>query len=142
MLGKLFKQDSPLEILLARQLTWKKIEYGREFKFHPERRWRFDFVLPQYRVGIECEGGIHSGGRHTRGLGYEKDVEKYNEAIIHGWRLLRFTHGMITCGYALNCIERIIKAVEQENAERQPGRSSGVLGACDAGRVLNVEQSD
>lgn len=128
MLAKYLKRkqsESALEIMLARQMTWKKIDYKPEHQFHPDRRWRFDFALMQHKIGIECEGGIHSGGRHTRGVGYEKDAEKYNEATIHGWRLLRFTRSMITTGYALSCIERMIKSVEQLDGEqRQSGRSN------------------
>jgi very-short-patch-repair endonuclease len=62
-----------------------------EFRFHPKRRWRFDFAWPAEKIAVECEGGTWSGGRHTRGKGYEGDCEKYNEAVILGWRVLRFT---------------------------------------------------
>src|SRR5699024_8701966 len=29
--------------------------------------WRFDFAYPDLMLAIECEGGIHSNGRHVRG---------------------------------------------------------------------------
>lgn len=62
-----------------------------EFKFHPERKWRFDFCFLRHKVAVEVEGGVWSNGRHTRGSGFIKDMEKYNAATELGWRILRFT---------------------------------------------------
>ncbi|WP_114752330.1 hypothetical protein [Pleomorphovibrio marinus] len=60
-----------------------------EFRFDPNRRWRFDFALPHYKIAIEVEGGVWTQGRHTRGSGFVKDIEKYNRAAALGWRLVR-----------------------------------------------------
>lgn len=62
-----------------------------ELRFAPPRRWRFDFAMPTYHIAIEIEGGIWTDGRHSRGSGMSADMEKYNEAVSRGWRLLRFT---------------------------------------------------
>lgn len=63
----------------------------KEYKFHPERRWRFDFAIPQYKIAIEVEGGIWTRGRHTRPKGFLSDMEKYNMATLMGWRVFRTT---------------------------------------------------
>lgn len=68
-----------------------KIKYIREYKFLADRRFRFDIAIPKYKIAIEYEGGIYKNSRHTRPLGYAKDTEKYNLAVINGWRLLRYT---------------------------------------------------
>lgn len=62
-----------------------------EYKFHPNRRWRADYAWVEHRVVLEVEGGVWTNGRHTRGAGFLKDVEKYNELAALGWRLLRTT---------------------------------------------------
>ena len=66
-----------------------------EFRFHPYRRWKLDFVWLAWSgrrpVALEIEGGAWTGGRHTRGSGFVKDMEKYNEAALHGYLLLRCT---------------------------------------------------
>lgn len=78
-----------------------------EYTFAPPRRWRFDFAWPsewdshgEYManmngpsVALEVEGGIwqRGGGRHNRGKGMLADMEKYNEAAIRGWKVLRVT---------------------------------------------------
>lgn len=77
-----------------------------EHKFHPTRRWRIDFAWPEVKLAAEIEGGVFSGGRHVRGTGFLKDVEKYNELSIMGWSLLRFTPGQVKNGEAVLTIER------------------------------------
>lgn len=62
-----------------------------EFRFHPTRRWRFDRAWPAHRVALEIDGGVWTGGRHTRGGGWHKDTEKLNTAASMGWRVLRCT---------------------------------------------------
>jgi len=76
----------------------------REYKFHPKRKWRFDFALPDRMVAIEIEGGVWSGGRHTRGSGYIKDLEKYNQAALMGWAILRFTSDQVISGEAIDTV--------------------------------------
>lgn len=76
----------------------------REFKFCEGRKWRFDFAFPERMVAIEIEGATWSSGRHSRGSGYEKDLEKYNAATRLGWRLFRYTTGMVTRGDAIRDI--------------------------------------
>jgi len=62
-----------------------------EYRFSAPRRWRFDWAFVPDRVALEIEGGIWlpGGGRHTRGRGFRRDLEKYNEGIAQGWRILR-----------------------------------------------------
>lgn len=62
-----------------------------EHKFHPERRWRFDYACKALMLAIEVEGGAWTKGRHTRGSGFIADLAKYNAAAVLGWRLLRYT---------------------------------------------------
>ena len=66
-------------------------ECVKEYRFHPTRRWRFDYALPQHKVAVEVEGGVWTGGRHIRPKGFLGDVEKYNAAAVLGWKVLRVT---------------------------------------------------
>lgn len=83
----------------------------REYRFAAERgrRFRADLAYPDRLLLIECEGGIWSGGRHTSGAGYSRDVEKYNLATLMGFKVLRFTRAMIADGTALQTIEEALR---------------------------------
>lgn len=67
------------------------VECVKEYKFHPERRWRFDYAVPAYKIALEVEGGVWTQGRHTRPQGFLGDIEKYNTATLMGWRVFRTT---------------------------------------------------
>jgi len=77
--------------LIVLQQATKQPGWIAEHRFHATRLWRFDYALPSSRIAIEIEGGVHSNGRHTRGVGFISDMEKYNAAVSLGWRLFRFT---------------------------------------------------
>lgn len=64
-------------------------DFVSEHQFHPDRKWRFDFAFLEERVALEIEGGIWTGGGHSRGSGVKKDMEKYSEAAALGWRIVR-----------------------------------------------------
>lgn len=93
-------------------LTWKLYdcpEPEREYRFHSERKWLFDYAWPSYRCACEIEGGIWTRGRHTRALGYLRDMEKYNEAQKLGWRIFRFTPQELKKGIAQAFIKEVLK---------------------------------
>lgn len=72
----------------------------REMRFFPGRQWRFDFAWPESKIAAEIEGGVWSGGRHTRGSGFVGDCRKYSKATSLGWRIFRFTPEMLKDGTA------------------------------------------
>ena len=47
-----------------------KIEVVKEYLFHPTRKWRFDYAIPDHKIALEVEGGVWTGGRHTRPQGF------------------------------------------------------------------------
>ena len=87
---KTHKRRSRPELLLAAALRKAGVsEWHEEYRFHPVRRWQFDFAWPDLMVAAEVEGGVFVGGRHTRGIGFVKDCEKYNTATELGWSVFR-----------------------------------------------------
>jgi hypothetical protein len=87
----------------------------REYKFAEGigRKWAFDFAFPDEMVAIEIEGGTSYGkSRHSRGIGFEGDCEKYNCATRLGWKIYRYTTEMVTRGDAIN---ELLSCIFQED---------------------------
>lgn len=87
-----------------------KLAFVREHRFDPKRRWRFDFAFPDQMVAVEIEGGVWTGGRHTRGKGYAADLEKYNAAALAGWRVFRFTTEQAVSGAAAAFVAPVLRS--------------------------------
>jgi very-short-patch-repair endonuclease len=68
----------------------------KEHRFHPVRKWRADFAHLPSRTLIEIEVGIYVNGRHNRWAGFAADLEKYLEAGLSGWRLIRLGQNELT----------------------------------------------
>ena len=81
-----------------------------EHRFHDERRWRFDFAFLEHKVAVECEGGVWSNGRHTRGKGFIEDCSKYSEAAILGWCVIRRATADLLTPETIDMIQRAIQA--------------------------------
>ena len=129
----LYLKSSDLENHLAFQLDKLEIPYAREYKFarelvgaHPKgirarlkeaslKDWRFDFAWPEEKLAVEVEGGVFINGAHTRGAKYSDDCDKYNAALMAGWRVLRFTTKQVKNGRALELIQKALngRRVEQ-----------------------------
>lgn len=68
--------------------------FQREYRFCPDRRWRFDFAHELSKVAVEIEGITWYGNRlsrHQNHRGYTNDLEKYNRAVELKWAVLRYT---------------------------------------------------
>ena len=103
----------------AFHFLWRALngpELVREYQFIGNRKWRFDFAHKDTQTAIEIEGGTWSGGRHTRGQGFENDCEKYNAANDVGWRVYKLTSKMIDRENVL----KIIGTIKTEIARLEP----------------------
>lgn len=105
---KLPRQPSKGEAEFAQNLKAYNINMQAEVRFHPDRKWRFDFADARYGIAVEIEGGTWSKGRHTTGKGFRDDCEKYNAAAEYGWRVFRYTTDMVKSGEAIDQIRRVL----------------------------------
>ncbi len=99
------------------QTLWKVLggpKLTPEFRFHPERRWLFDFAIPSKKIALEIEGGIwrKGGGAHSRPKGILRDIEKYNAATLLGWRVFRFPAHKIKVA-DIEPVIRFVKSVDK-----------------------------
>jgi len=108
---------SAAEEQLALMLRAAGLLAEREYRFHPVRKWRIDFAWPDHKLAVEVEGGLYSGGRHTRGAGFEADCIKYNTLAEDGWTLFRYSPRMVRTGEALAQIERWLSDQRQSTTD-------------------------
>lgn len=110
------EKGSRLEHELYGHLTVMQLEPVPQFKFHPERRWRFDFGFPAELVVVDVDGGIfaaengNEAGRHARGAGIVAGFEKRNAAAELGFVVLCYGPPQVRSGEAATQIERIVTA--------------------------------
>ena len=128
------------QILLEIHLDELGLRFQPEYKFHPERDWKFDYLAwrssgidAEVRIpeagsplrlrgpcaAIEIEGGIFENGRrgsgpgvgrHLRGLGYLADMQKYREAAALGFKVFRFSPQEVLNGTALEFLKEHLAA--------------------------------
>jgi very-short-patch-repair endonuclease len=98
---------------LALLLRAQHLRFEREFIFAPGRQYRADFRLG--RVLVEVEGGmwVPGGGRHQRGAGFSRDVEKYELARSLGYEVIRLTPEAIDSGKGLEWIAAALARVSK-----------------------------
>jgi very-short-patch-repair endonuclease len=102
------------EETLAMHMKVNGIQFEREVTLVPGRKFRTDFLIRSHRLAVEVDGGAFSFGRHTRGPGFEKDCIKLNAIVLEGYRVLRYTTGMVTRGEA---IKDITAALDRPSCE-------------------------
>lgn len=108
------------ELFLAMCKAHKLPEPVPEYKFHPTRKWRFDWAWPgedqqegetwaPESVALEVEGGVFMKDGGHRGMGrFLRDIEKYNEAAIMGWTVIRVTTDHVKSGEAFALVRRAL----------------------------------
>lgn len=101
--------DCRFFILLLRQELG--VEAVEEHLFHPVRKWRFDLAILSHKIAIEIEGGIwiEGGGAHSHPANIIRDIEKYNAAVLHGWRLIRVVPEDLTKTKTMKMIKKLIE---------------------------------
>lgn len=115
-------QQARLENKFAGQ--WEKtgdkrqFDPERQYKFHPDRGWLFDFAWPAKRFAVEIDGGtrgrrvichacsaivrakkrngevgreLRIGGGHSRGPAHQNQYEKLRAAQMLGWMVFSYT---------------------------------------------------
>lgn len=95
-----------------------KVDCVKEYKFHPVRRWRFDYAIVEHKIALEVEGGVWTQGRHTRSQGFLGDMEKYNTATLMGWRVFRCTPDTLYKMTTINLLRQAINNTEKDDDNR------------------------
>jgi very-short-patch-repair endonuclease len=92
------------EETMALHLRANNLSFEREALLIPTRMWRVDFMLRQFRLVVEVEGGTRGNSRHTQHAGFESDCSKYNAITLAGYSVLRYSTEMVERGDAIRDI--------------------------------------
>lgn len=96
---------SYLEAMFDVHLKAHKLNnFEPEYKFCPDRKWRFDYADIERKLAIEIEGGTRRKSRHTNFKGFHEDCNKYNKAALMGWLVLRFDSEHVKSGEAIRIV--------------------------------------
>jgi hypothetical protein len=87
---------------------WNLPRPEREHQFALPRKWAFDFAWLDYKIALEIEGGAFKGPGHRSVGKFLRDIEKYNEAAINNWRVLRCTTDDIKSGKVFALLARVL----------------------------------
>lgn len=80
----------------------------QNYIFLANRKFELDFAWPDYRVGVEINGGVWSKGAHGRPLAILRDMEKSNLLVLSGWKVLRYTPSEVSTGIALEGLKKLL----------------------------------
>lgn len=96
-----------------------------EYRFHPIRKFRWDYAWPEVErivdvgggvwathnqpVALEVQGGIWNRGAHGRGIGITRDHEKFSLGAVYGWRILYCTPADLCASATLDLIRRALE---------------------------------
>ena len=105
---------------LAEFLAYANLgEWVPEHRFHPTRKWRFDWANTALKLAVEYDGvtgatafnrkGDESSVGHVSVSGQMRDAEKTNEAQCLGWIVIRVNAKTIKSGEAFRWIETMVQ---------------------------------
>ena len=102
-------KQSELELLFLSHIKWASLPIPvQQYKFHHERKWRFDFAWIDLKIAIEIDGGEWVQGRHGRGIGMANDNEKLNNAVLLGWKVYKFTGSQVKNNTAIEFMKKVL----------------------------------
>jgi hypothetical protein len=85
-----------------------------EYRFCPERRWRFDLAFLTAKLAVEINGGGWINGRHNRGSSLEAEYEKLGHAAALGWRVIPVSYRQLSRGDLFTLLSGALRSDGQE----------------------------
>lgn len=80
-----------------------------QIPFSPARQYRLDFGFPEFRVGVEIQGGIFTRkGGHSSISGLIRDYEKLRECALCWWAVLPFDTATLRKNPAA-CVDQVLE---------------------------------
>ena len=100
-----FKGETSIEKLMKKALIKKKIDFKQEAKIE---NYYMDFLLPQHKIVIECDGDYW----HNIVGAKERDNRKDKFLSSRGYQLYRFSEKEIKSSVE-SCLQKVIKDLDK-----------------------------
>lgn len=75
-----------------------------------ESKWRTDFVMHDFKLMIEIDGGIWIKGAHSHPQDIIRNMTKGNDAALLGYTVLHFTPSEVKSGHAVSFTQKVLTA--------------------------------
>ena len=88
----------------------KSVQTPRKDNKNIPNQWRFDFAWPDFKLIAEIDGGVWmaGGGAHSHPVDIVRNMEKRNDAALHGFVIISFTPQQVKTGEAIAFTQRVL----------------------------------
>lgn len=86
-------------------------------------------------IAIEIEGGVRKMGRHQRPTGFVNDAEKYAEAQVRGWQVLRIPSSWVASRKGIDYVQALLE--EKQYVCKTPNLCGKVDGTGPCPSIVN-----
>jgi len=100
--------DSALEAKFLREWTkrYPHMTPKTQYRFHPTRKYRFDFAWPTIKIAVEVQG---YGAGHTSLPGMTQDYNRHLDAMLLNWKIVFLTSVHLKSDNVDTSLKRIAK---------------------------------
>lgn len=112
------KPNAQAENLFGLQLAQFRLPiFKHHYRFpqslHPDNKrkvWIADYACVEFKLMVEIDGGIWSGGAHGHPVDITRNMMKQNDAALLGYQTLRFATRWIKNKHAIDFLQRVLYA--------------------------------
>lgn len=110
--------DQRAELMFGQQLLIYRLPpFHHHYRFaqslHPTNKrkvWIADYCSIEWKLMIEVDGGIWTGGAHGHPVDITRNMMKQNDAALLGFQTLRFATTWIKNKHAIDFLQRVLYA--------------------------------
>jgi hypothetical protein len=108
--------DKKAELLFGRQLVQFRLPpFHHHYRFpqslHPDNKrkvWIADYCNVEYKLMVEIDGGIWTGGAHGHPVDITRNMMKQNDAALLSYQTLRFATTWVKNKHAIQFLQRVL----------------------------------
>ncbi len=99
----------------AQLVAFRLPDFEHHFRFaqslhadNKRKRWIADYANHEFKVMVEIDGGIWTGGAHGHPVDITRNMMKQNDAALLGYQTLRFATDWVKNKHAIEFLQRFL----------------------------------